>query len=554
MKKRFYLLLLLTSSLLIIYFFDNYLSTKVNNLTTVNYVCYLYNNEKCENEWTSQHHNKDYKDTEQNDITFKEYEFSPSESDYKNDKITVSKQVQREGNLLNKDMYYLANQYKDISFTDLDRAHDYYPSKYKRDSSTINILAISDSYGVGAGLINTNDTWIGVLEQKMLEQGYNVSINRLVKNGADFPDFLEMISKKNIKKLDPDIILLSVFHNDLDPLRWVSEPEYLKCLSRGFGGNILDKLARSKLPHIYSLILSRNCDPKKLEDQYWDRKVNNARERNYIKLSDDPLAQWYKQSMEEILENAEGRPIIIQPLFDSVVNYDSIKDYLSYLNSIGYIIPNFNEIEIVNYAVSLNRKIMSHEPIDGHYSRIYNNYISSISYESIKNYLKTKKNLNFKDIDLKTTPSIISTAPLSFIHDKNLLLKYENPVNANIVTQLSPELKRAQVTVGEKLDNLLCTTNNRPSVRAYLNQIKHSKDTLSITLQSSESQIALSGIYYSSAGEELFTEIQILKPGEIISFSPERKIIGLLFGSPKSGCAQDQIWSMPSFIAQLSYN
>ena len=105
MKKRFYLLLLLTSSLLIIYFFDNYLSTKVNNLTTVNYVCYLYNNEKCKNEWTSQHHNKDYKDTEQNDITFKEYEFSPSESDYKNDKITVSKQVQREGNLLNKDMF-----------------------------------------------------------------------------------------------------------------------------------------------------------------------------------------------------------------------------------------------------------------------------------------------------------------------------------------------------------------------------------------------------------------------------------------------------------------
>jgi competence protein ComGF len=81
MKKRFYLLLLLTSSLLIIYFFDNYLSTRVNNLTTVNYACYLYNNEKCKNDFNTQHHNKVYKDTEQNDITFKEYKFSTSASD-----------------------------------------------------------------------------------------------------------------------------------------------------------------------------------------------------------------------------------------------------------------------------------------------------------------------------------------------------------------------------------------------------------------------------------------------------------------------------------------
>ena len=67
-------------------------------------------------------------------------------------------------------MYYLANQYKDLSFTKLDRAHDYYPSKYKREGSSLKILAVSDSYGIGAGLINNNDSWPGVLELGLLSK------------------------------------------------------------------------------------------------------------------------------------------------------------------------------------------------------------------------------------------------------------------------------------------------------------------------------------------------------------------------------------------------
>jgi hypothetical protein len=64
----------------------------------------------------------------------------------------------------------------------------------------------------------------------------------------------------------------------------------------------------------------------------------------------------------------------------------------------------------------------------------------------------------------------------------------------------------------------------------------------------------VAGIYYSPEGEELFTEIEILKPGDVASFSFSREIIGLLFGAPKSGCAEEELWTMPSFIAQLTYS
>ena len=486
-------------------------------------------------------------------VESKDYDYVYSESDLDNDKNFSTNLVQREGNILNQDMYYYSNQIKDLSFSKLDRVHDYYPSKYKRDSTALNILAVSDSYGVGGGLINGNDSWPGVLEMNLLKKGINVEVSKMVKNGADFPDFVEMLSKKNIKILDPDIIVLSLFHNDFSPISWVSKPEYLRCLSAGLGDNFIDRFARDKISFVYSLVLSKRCDSQKLENGV--KTKGDDKGQFYINLDSDPLAIWYKDTMKEIIKNAEGRPVIIQPLFNGDNDsYHNIKEVLEYLRSIGFIIPEVDITELDGFAKYLGaKKVFSLYPVDTHYSRMINNQLSKMSFDEIIKVLEKDKKYKFSKIDLSNTPTIVATTPRTFISDVNLQLQYERGETPLYISKLSPELLRGGLTEGDTIDEVLCTQNNRASVRVYLNQLKHSEESLSVEIKSSESQIAVAGIYYSPEGEDLFTPIEILKPGDTTSFSFSRKIIGLLFGAPMSGCAVEELWTMPSFIAKLEY-
>ena len=553
MSKRLSFFLLLTTFGAFLFIYDIYLSSRINNLTTVNYACYLRYTDNCRITKNTADHNMEESNYYLERVESKDYDYVYSESDLDNDKNFSTNLVQREGNILNQDMYYYSNQIKDLSFSKLDRVHDYYPSKYKRDSTALNILAVSDSYGVGGGLINGNDSWPGVLEMNLLKKGINVEVSKMVKNGADFPDFVEMLSKKNIKILDPDIIVLSLFHNDFSPISWVSKPEYLRCLSAGLGDNFIDRFARDKISFVYSLVLSKRCDSQKLENGV--KTKGDDKGQFYINLDSDPLAIWYKDTMKEIIKNAEGRPVIIQPLFNGDNDsYHNIKEVLEYLRSIGFIIPEVDITELDGFAKYLGaKKVFSLYPVDTHYSRMINNQLSKMSFDEIIKVLEKDKKYKFSKIDLSNTPTIVATTPRTFISDVNLQLQYERGETPLYISKLSPELLRGGLTEGDTIDEVLCTQNNRASVRVYLNQLKHSEESLSVEIKSSESQIAVAGIYYSPEGEDLFTTIEILKPGDTTSFSFSRKIIGLLFGAPMSGCAVEELWTMPSFIAKLEY-
>lgn len=553
MKKRAIFLLLLITTLVFLHVFDLYLSTRVKNLTKINFACYLSYTDNCKITQNTRDLNMIENNSYLERVESKEYNYLSSESDLNIDKLYNSELVQRDGNLLNQDMYYLANQYKDLSFTKLDRAHDYYPSKYKREDSSLKILAVSDSYGIGAGLINNNDSWPGVLELGLLSKGVDVEVSKIVKNGADFPDFLEMLSKDNIESLDPDIIVLSLFQNDFAPISWVSKPEYLRCLSSGFGDNFIDRIARGNIAHIYSLFLSRKCDPKKIEREIDNR--SDSKGEYYVSLANDPLAEWYKSTMKEIIENAKGRPVIIQPLFyGNNESYFNIKEALGYLESIGYIIPDFEVSEVESYTKVIgNKRLVALYPVDGHYSRIYNTYLTKMSISEIDKIIAKDFKDKLKEPDLAETPSIIVTAPRTFIADENLNLQYERRKTPIYVSKISPELNRAGVVEGDIIDEVLCTSINRAHVRVYLNLEKHIEDNLSVEIKSSEGPIAVAGIYYSAEGEEMYTNIEILRPGGGISFQKSKKIIGLLFGSPLSGCSEGELWFMPSFLAQVKY-
>jgi lysophospholipase L1-like esterase len=436
--------------------------------------------------------------------------------------------------------------------------NDYYRSLFERESPKIKILAVSDSFGYGLSMHNRRDSWIGLLEEKFLNSGENVEVSYFARGGFNYNDFFEVLSKDNIELLDPDVIVISLFRNDVtgvtghvvpdatkeDPLLTIrnaqggagegivlSEVMYLVCLQDGFGVSRLAQKFKKNLPYIYSLFLSRKCDPINLENKYGSALIKNY----YPEIDENPFGESFKASMREIIANSGGRPVVIQPLFKNLTEYSYIEQYLEFLKSVGFIIGSFDIEEIFEFT-GKNVNSVDVSLVDKHYSRFYNNYISEISYnaimEIIKSSNKLSKDLYSKEIDLTQSPSILSSMPANlYYNNNNLRVGYNKSYN---------------------FDAALCPSIGRQSARLYLNQKKHKKDSLSVTLESSQSQIALYGIYYDETGSELLTNIEILKPGDTIQYLADDKIVGLIFASPKSGCLS-KIWSLPSFVAELTY-
>lgn len=529
-----------------------------NNLTLVKYDCKKYQEvHRCSN---YNNEIKEDKNFYNNNIEFKEYKYKESNIDTKIEKIVNAKEVQREFNILQNDLKYIYELNSSNAVSGLARANNFYPSKYKRVGSKIKILAVSDSFGEGMGLYNPySDTWIGQLENTLLSDGYNVEVDRFASSGANFFDFYEMLSSKNIEAIDPDIIVLSLLANDLTLPHYKADYYYVKCIKDGVGGEFFNSLFREYIPYIYSKILSSNCDMQRLKAKYGDEAIYDG----YLKLEDAPFGDLYKESMNKIIENANGRPIVIQPLFSNFDNeivtfccaspYYYINDYINYLESIGYIIPNIDINKITKIGDLNFDLIATLPPVDwAHWSPFWIDKIVTPTIESVKTIIDNKL-LNDSKIDLLSTNSLIRTSPRSVrVNDLNYI-QFEMSKDPKKLYITDNERDRMVVKLGDILDEVFCAGINRPHIRIYLNQLKHKEDKIIFNLLSSESQLVIAGIYYDKNKIERFTKLEVLKPNESKMYFPNEKIVGLIVGAPISGCNSEERWSVPSFLAQIKF-
>jgi hypothetical protein len=540
-----------------IFITEELLSSKVRNLVSVKFDCshfsiINYCDEFYDRGEISDSVNKINNNMKNYIDKNKKYNFRSRNYDVANSVVYDANLLEREWKVLNRDLFINENIIKDNSLSNLDRVTDYYPSIYKRDSSNIKVLAVSDSYVAGTGLYNFDYTWAGTLEHKLLDSGYNVEVDRFARNGANFPDFLEMLSSKNIELIDPDVIVISVYKNDLLLPINKSDSMYIKCIKNGYGNGHVELFSKSKFPFIYSYLLSRKCDLNKLKAKYGDL----VGETNYAVLEDAPFAEYYKNSMKKILDNANGRPVVIQPLFldQKDKDYEYIKDYLGYFKSIGFILPEFDSIEVFKYSEKFRNKLFALPPVDLHYSRFFNLYLSDLSFESITKILK-ELGFNKNSIDFENSPSVLRVRPNKLLIDSDNYIEYNRLLEDKFNEKDNNKfIKRYGALDIPNNDEVLCTSINRPSVRVYLNYFKHKNDNLAFNLITAESEIAVIGIYFSENGEELYTEVNIIKPGERAEFTADEKIVGLILGSPISGCDNAEVWSMPSFLGKIIYN
>ena len=83
----------------------------------------------------------------------------------------------------------------------------------------VRILAVSDSFGEGVGLMSMDETWARELELQLnlLEDKYEVVV--LAQGGAGYKEFLNWVEEGYIEAIDPDLVLFSYFKNDFNLVR-----------------------------------------------------------------------------------------------------------------------------------------------------------------------------------------------------------------------------------------------------------------------------------------------------------------------------------------------
>ena len=86
------------------------------------------------------------------------------------------------------------------------------------NSERIRVLAVSDSFGYGNGLMSIDDTWAKELESQLnqIEDKYEVIV--LAYSGAGYKDYLKWIKDGYVEAIDPDMVLVSFFRNDFNLL------------------------------------------------------------------------------------------------------------------------------------------------------------------------------------------------------------------------------------------------------------------------------------------------------------------------------------------------
>jgi hypothetical protein len=297
-----------------------------------------------------------------------------------------------------------------------------------------------------------------------------------------------------------------------------------------------------------------------LKVKYGDDVITDG----YLKLEDAPFSELYKESMNKILANANGRPVVIQPLFQTEGDksfiafccrspYFYLEDYLKYLDSIGYIVPVYDVNSIGKIGVSNLDLIPVLAPVDfAHYSPFWLYKLIEPTVERIKEILDNNF-INDKNIDLSNTASLIRTSPRTLRVDESNFIQFESSKDPKKLYVTKYEKDKMIVETGEFLDDVFCAGVNRPHVRIYFNLLKHKEDLINFNLLSSESQIVVAGIYYDANRVEGFTKLEVLKPLDSKTFLPEEKILGLIVGAPSSGCSEEKPWVIPSFLAQISF-
>lgn len=374
-----------------------------------------------------------------------------------------------------------------------DEIYDYYPIVLNKDidikdkDDKKRILVIGDSFVWGSANPNINNLWWKLLYQKLKQNGYNdIEIFASAYWGYSTQDEYNNIlsNEKLIKKVNPDLIIITWINNDLDikdengNYIYKDTWDYTYNLNnpkvnifRKLFPNIWDEIRNGiyankqnkKMLNFFGKIFGYRWDIK-LELQLQDKELKKYKEilnkiDKEIKSYDIP----YFYYMETFKTNCLPDPILQLAISETkrVMDELNIKNY--YKTSINQDLYEF----IKNNDLSNDNLIVN--PRDTHPSSILTNYYADDVYNILQNeyqYILPKKEQVEMDLNINDTMPYIKITKqenkflFTYPEENNLLYLPLHRKYVKLNLEFPKQIKKIKIT-GDKLKQ----------VELYLNTI-----------------------------------------------------------------------------------
>jgi hypothetical protein len=443
------------------------------------------------------------------------------------------------------------------------------PSPEDDEADAFKVLVVGDSFVWGWGFYDTDRVWHQVLSSKLSEKfgpgAYR--IESVGHQGTSMISYSEYLSAEEIKKHDPDLIVLGFLPNDwqadgsekricrgksgtgnsaenaCELGAWYTRPEYVKCLEgrSNIIGATLRRVVKPFFPRAANSLIERLCDPKSYPDDVYS--PNELREMGKDP-ENSPYWQMYLDSIRAIRSNAGNVPVVALPT--------STNEYI--VNPVVYEALNAGGIKVVQTPVtkavltgdgSREQKGLWINPADPHpnpelhyaYGTDIFTYISGkYPKKGTRSGYQMSLFSNFSPSSMKFVPALDGTA-VSFGHDPGSWAALRQTVRNDYRTVPTPP----QVVP--------CAPYGRPHARFVFNpDVLTSAFTATITLDGrSDETLVYSTVSYGSNGQETFSRPVPFKPGESFNVTFDTRTTSFVVGSASSGCPVNKPINLPAF-------
>jgi hypothetical protein len=435
------------------------------------------------------------------------------------------------------------------------------------------VLAVSDSFGFGAGLPEIGRAWPEQLSEELDRRNgvgsYEVMNTSMI--GASWMEYAEWLSDERLAEIDPAVVVVGYYVNDpipsgressicgADPFCSTSTGQlvgaYSACLRGEYGriGRFISLLT-GQFTKLNTALLSRYCDMSRLADRMDVPSLEEMQSRPEL----NPYLDAFDAATARFSEIAQRVPLVVVPLTTGVSFSGEPTDerltarrYLDRISAAGLEVldrPEMPQTEAAIARTDLSERRNS--SFDPHASPLMGRALAAdiaavIAQRQPGSATGAGNPLELTAVTRDTYPFSIARQVVSTQDTLTETLATTDPTSLDWYTQ-------SLFGGPGSHDYAPCLAMDRPHARLPFAAIPDGRRTVTLRLEDSfEKNVNYRFYGYDADGRETYTEMQALKRGQSVTVAVDDARRGVLIGGNDAGCSISP-WIAPPFRVSLT--
>jgi hypothetical protein len=435
------------------------------------------------------------------------------------------------------------------------------------------VLAVSDSFGFGAGLPEIGRAWPEQLSEE-LDRRNGVGSYEVVNTsmiGASWMEYAQWLSDERLTEINPAVVVVGYYVNDPIPSGRESSicgegafcstttgqlvGAYSACLRGEYGriGRLISRLT-GQFTALNTALLARYCDMNRLADRMDVPSLEDMQRRPEL----NPYLDAFDAATARFAEIAQRVPLVVVPLTTGVSFSGEVTDeritarrYLDRISAAGLEVLDRRQMPQTEATIartdSSERRNSSFDPhASPLMARALAADIASVIAERRPGRVpSTGTSMGSTAMARDTYPFSLARQSVSTPGSLTETLATTDPTTLEWYTQSLFGAKGS-------LDYAPCLAMGRPHARLPLAANPDGRTTVTLKLEDSYDKNVMYRFYgYDADGRETYTNIQSLERGQSVTLTVDDTRRGVLIGGNDTGCTISP-WIAPPFKVSLT--